>query len=66
MLFDVTDVDLDFTDDQEGDIPLEFQQDTIADVLGTWTADDEDDLIEEITAACGWCVKSIDYKIVLS
>ena len=45
MLFDVTDVDLDFTDDQEGDFPLECQQDTIAVVLGSWTADDEDDLI---------------------
>ena len=26
---------------------------------------DEDDLIEEITTASGWCIKSIDYEIQL-
>ena len=26
---------------------------------------DEDDLIEEVTTACGWCIKSIDYDIQL-
>ena len=30
-----------------------------------WEANDEDDLIEEITAASGWCIKSIDYDIQL-
>ena len=33
--------------------------------LGVWEADDEDDLIEEITTAAGWCIKSIDYDIQL-
>ena len=33
--------------------------------LGVWEADDEDDLIEEVTTACGWCIKSIDYDIQL-
>ena len=33
--------------------------------LGVWEADDEDDLIEEITTASGWCIKSIDYDIQL-
>ena len=33
--------------------------------LGVWEADDEDDLIEEITTASGWCIKSIDYEIQL-
>ena len=28
-------------------------------------ADDEDDLVEEITCATGWCIKSIDYRHVL-
>ena len=28
-------------------------------------AEDEDDLIEEVTTACGWCIKSIDYDIQL-
>ena len=30
--------------------------------LGVWEADDEDDLIEEITSASGWCIKSIDLR----
>jgi hypothetical protein len=30
-----------------------------------WEADDEDDLVEEITCATGWCIKSIDYIHVL-
>ena len=33
--------------------------------IGVWEADDEDDLIEEITASTGWCIKSIDYDIQL-
>jgi len=34
--------------------------------IGTiWQADDEDDLIEEITSAAGWCILSIDYRHVL-
>ena len=33
--------------------------------LGVWEADDEDDLIEELTAASGWCIKKIDYHIQL-
>jgi hypothetical protein len=31
-----------------------------------WIADDEEDLVEEITNATGWCIKSIDYRIILS
>ena len=41
------------------------QQLIINDNLGVWDADDEDDLIEEITANAGWCIKSIDYEIQL-
>ena len=33
--------------------------------LGVWEADDEDDLIEEVTTASGWCIKSIDYEVQL-
>ncbi len=33
--------------------------------LGVWEAEDEDDLIEEVTTASGWCIKSIDYEIQL-
>ena len=34
--------------------------------VGVWEANDEDDLIEEVTTASGWCIKSIDYEIQLS
>ena len=51
MIFNVTEIEFDFTDDEEGDVPLDCQQQTIDDCLGPWEADDEDDLIEEITCA---------------
>ena len=28
-------------------------------------ADDDDDLVEEITSAYGWCVNSLDYRNIL-
>ena len=37
----------------------------INDNLGVWEADDEDDLIEEVTDNAGWCIESIDYDIQL-
>ena len=37
----------------------------VNDNLGVWEADDEDDLIEEVTCNAGWCIKSIDYEIQL-
>jgi hypothetical protein len=30
-----------------------------------WDADDEEDLMDEISTASGWCVKSVDYRIIL-
>ena len=32
---------------------------------GVWEADNEDDLIEEITTASGWCIKNIDFEVQL-
>ena len=32
----------------------------------TWEADDEDDLIEELSCASGWLISELDYKIVLN
>ena len=31
-----------------------------------WEVVDEDDLIEEITTATGWCIKSIDFRYPLN
>ena len=68
MMYDVTDIEFDFDDGNDGEsYPLTFEEEIgIRDsALGVWEADNEDDLIEEITAAAGWCIKSIDYDIQL-
>ena len=41
------------------------RREVVEENLGVWEADSEEDLIEEITAAAGWCIKSIDYDIQL-
>ena len=68
MLFQVTEIEFEFDlDDDEVPISEEYSQAVIDDTIGQiWEADDEEDLVEEITAATGWCIKSIDYRHVLS
>jgi len=67
MKFNVTEVEFDFDDDYAEESKLTFDEEIeIRDLaLGVWDADDEDDLIEEVTTACGWCIKNIDYEIQL-
>ena len=67
MKFNVTEVEFDFDDDYAEESKLTFDEEIeIRDLaLGVWDAEDEDDLIEEVTTACGWCIKSIDYEIQL-
>lgn len=63
MLFQVTEIDFDFDDEELTNAERDY---IIGDTVGhIWEADDEDDLIEEITCAFGWCIKSIDYRHVL-
>ena len=65
MNYRVTQINIDFEDDNFELSPTE-QQDVIEDVMSTtWEASDGDDLVEEITAATGFCVNSIDYCYVL-
>ena len=56
MKFNVTEVEFDFDDDYAEESKLTFDEEIeIRDLaLGVWDADDEDDLIEEVTTACGW------------
>ena len=70
MKFLVTECEFDLNDDYDmskddrlnlNELQIELEDQTV----GVWEADDEDDLIEEITAASGWCIKSIDYEIQL-
>ena len=68
MKFNVTDIEFDFNTDQPDiygvscDDALEITQNH----LGVWDADDEDDLLDEISTASGWCISSIDYEIQLT
>ena len=69
MKFQVTQIEFDFTTDDGEDLELSVQEEleiTEETIGQIWDADDEDDLVEEITCATGWCIKSIDYRIILS
>ena len=67
MKFNVTQIEYDFNDSlsEEYGVSEDEQQEIIEDTLGVWEADDEDDLIEEITSTSGWCIQNIDYEIQL-
>jgi hypothetical protein len=65
MQFQVTEIEFDFDDDDE-EFTQHHYDNITADTLGTiWEADNEENLVEEITCATGWCIKSIDYRQVL-
>ena len=69
MKFNVTEVEFDFDEFGDGNPEWQLTFDEEIEIrdlaLGVWDADDEDDLIEEITAAAGWCIRNIDYEIQL-
>ena len=67
MKFYVSDIEFDFNTDMPDyySVSHDAQQLIINDNLGVWEADDEDDLVEEITANAGWCIKSLNYEIQL-
>ena len=65
MQYRITEINIDFEDDNF-ELPPSEQQEIISEVMSTtWEASDADDLVEEITAATGFCVNSIDYCFVL-
>ena len=67
MKYNVTEVEFDFNDILSEEYQLTFDEEiAVRDMaLGVWEADDEDDLIEEVTTASGWCIKSIDFEVQL-
>ena len=68
MNFNVKKIEFDFDDGNDDEsYALTFDEEIALrdSALGVWEADNEDDLIEEITTAAGWCIKSIDYDIQL-
>ena len=60
MQFLITHVDFDVDNDDltSEELALDY-------VGEIWEADDEDDLIDEITNDAQYCIKSIDYRHVL-
>lgn len=65
MKFQVTEIEFDF--EQDYDEPDEDYQEMITkDNIGLWEAEDEESLVDVISDATGWCIKSIDYRIILS
>lgn len=64
MQYQITFIEFDTEDDEM----TAYDKDLLnVEYIGTiWDADNEDDLVEEVTCASGWSVKSIDYRIVLS
>ena len=67
MKYNVTDIEFDLNDSLSEEYSISFDEEIALrdSALGVWEADNEDDLIEEITSAAGWCIKSIDYDIQL-
>ena len=65
MKYNVTEIFFDVDDSNNEDITLEEYNEIVQNSLGVWEAEDEDDLIEEITTASGWCIKKIDYEVQL-
>ena len=76
MTFQITEIEFDFEDEddeyvdntgQEIYLSIIEKQQLVDEAIGQiWDADDEDDLVEEITCAYGWCIKSLDYRHILS
>jgi len=65
MKFNVTDIEFDFDDGNDGEsYALTFDEEiALRDTaLGIYEADDEDDLIEIITDGTGYCIKSIELE----
>jgi len=69
MVFLITDISFDCSLD-DSDWTLKDQLETeemlpLSYIGSVWEADDEDDLIEEISCASGWCINSMDYRHIL-
>lgn len=66
MQFLITHIEFDLSTDDDSipeHIHDQVQQELRDEYIGqVWVADDEDDLVDEVTCASGWCIKSIDYE----
>ena len=60
--FDCTLDDADWTQEDVERTQQKLQEEYIGEV---WEADDEEDLVDEISTASGWCINSIEYRHLL-
>ena len=67
LQFNVTDIKVDFNDDLDPIYSIsESDQELVTrEHLGVWEADNENDMMDEITAASGWLIKNIYFEIQL-
>ena len=67
MQFQITEIEFDLDCDAAvEELTMQDEQDLYDEIIGSfWEAVDGDDLIEEITAATGWFINSIDYRHIL-
>ena len=66
--FNVTDIEFDFDDGNDDEsYALTFDEEIALrdSALGVWEADNEDDMIDEITAATGYLINNIYFDIQL-
>lgn len=70
MLYQITDIEFDCSLDDEDwteKDQLETEENLPRAYIGeVWEANNEEDLIEEISCASGWCIKSIDFRHILN
>ena len=70
MQFQITHIEFDCSldaDDWTEQDQLETEENLPQAYIGTiWDADNEEDLIEEISCGSGWCIKSIDFRHILN
>lgn len=60
--FDCTLDDADWTQEDVNNKQKELQEEYIGEV---WEVDDEEDLVDEISSASGWCISCIEYRHLL-
>ena len=69
MKFLVTDIEFDFDEIGDGTPEWQLSYDEQVEIrdqhLGIWEADDDDDMIDEITTASGYCIRNIYYEVQL-
>ena len=70
MKYQITEIEFDCSldeDDWTFSDQLNTEEHLNSTYIGTiWDANDEDDLIEKISCASGWCINFVNYRHVLS